>query len=110
MIVVDAGLDSQGVLCSCRVSGHSGFGTKGNDVICAAVSVLVRSLVRTISFCTDVSCESKAPKRGVFEFFAEYSDEGKGFLYCAGLFFLEGIRSLTEEHPDFCTLNIHSSC
>ncbi len=33
-----------GVPCGIKVSGHSGFAEAGNDVVCAAVSVLVQTL------------------------------------------------------------------
>ncbi len=32
------------VSCTLKVSGHSGYAEEGNDIVCAAVSVLVQTL------------------------------------------------------------------
>ena len=42
-IVLKSG--KNGELCSCRVAGHAGCAGKGEDVVCAAVSILVRVAV-----------------------------------------------------------------
>jgi hypothetical protein len=37
---------------------------------------------------------------------ADYSAEGRDFLAGAGAFLIEGLRSVSEEYPDNCGLEI----
>jgi hypothetical protein len=37
---------------------------------------------------------------------ADYSAEGRDFLAAAGAFLIEGLRSVSEEYPDNCGLEI----
>ena len=38
-----------GKLCGFRISGHSGYAESGSDIVCAAVSAMVRLTVNTVS-------------------------------------------------------------
>ncbi|MCL2127433.1 MAG: ribosomal-processing cysteine protease Prp, partial [Treponema sp.] len=49
MIEIEAVLDENGVLKTCKATGHAGAGRKGADIVCAAVSVLMRTAVRALS-------------------------------------------------------------
>jgi hypothetical protein len=39
---------------------------------------------------------------------ADYSAEGRDFLAAAGAFLIEGLRSVSEEYPDYCGIEIES--
>jgi uncharacterized protein YsxB (DUF464 family) len=106
MIQADMVLDDAGLLRSCRVSGHAGAGKRGNDVVCAAVSVLARAAIRALSGKEGVSIRGSIPEQGDFWFEAEYTPEGRDFLAGAGAFLIEGLLSVSEEFPGHCKVFI----
>jgi uncharacterized protein YsxB (DUF464 family) len=106
LIKIEAVLDESGILRSCKASGHAGAGQKGTDIVCAAVSVLMRTAVRVISGRKDLVIRWNAPEQGFLEFEADYLAEGKDFLFTAGVFLLEGLESVAEEYPKHCKLFI----
>jgi len=102
MIQVDVVLDGAGLLSSCRVSGHAGAGKRGGDIVCAAVSVLTRTLIRVLAGREDVKLRGSIPEQGNFWMEAEYTPEGREFLAAAGAFLIEGLLSVSAEFPDYC--------
>ena len=106
MIQAELVLDKAGLLKSCRVSGHAGAGKQGNDIVCAAVSVLTRTLVRVLAGRKDITIRGSIPERGDFFMEVEYSPEGRDFLAAAGSFLMEGLLSVAEEFPANCKLMI----
>jgi uncharacterized protein YsxB (DUF464 family) len=107
MIRVDAAFDEAGLLRSCRVEGHGGAGPLGKDIVCAAVSVLVRTAFKTLSAREGIKVRGFAPKRGFFQMETDYTPGGKEFLAAAGAFLVEGLKSVSEDYPDCCKVNIH---
>jgi uncharacterized protein YsxB (DUF464 family) len=107
MIEIDAALDEAGLLMSCKVTGHAKAGPKGSDVVCAAVSVLIRTAFRIFSGREGVILRGGAPERGIFRMETDYSGSGRDFLSGAGAFLIEGFTSVAELHPEYCKLNIH---
>ena len=99
-------LDGAGLLASCRVSGHAGAGKRGGDIVCAAVSVLARTLVQVLSGREGITVRGSIPERGDFWMEAEYTPQGKGFLAGAGAFFVEGALSVSAEFPAYCKVII----
>jgi uncharacterized protein YsxB (DUF464 family) len=108
MIYVDMALDEAGLLRSCSVMGHADAGPRGGDIVCAAVSVLLRTALRTLSGREGIRIRGDAPERGALWLETDYTGEGRGFLSAAGAFLVEGIKSVSEEYPDYCTLHIHT--
>jgi uncharacterized protein YsxB (DUF464 family) len=99
-------LDEAGLLRSCQVQGHAGAGKCGSDIVCAAVSVLTRTMIRTLSGREGITLKGNAGVRGNFQMEAEYQSEGREFLAAAGAFLIEGLLSVSEEFPDNCRVNI----
>lgn len=97
-------LDEAGLLKSCQVSGHAGAGKKGSDIVCAAVSVLTRTIVRVLSERKGITIRGDIPGRGNFQMEVEYNPEDREFLEGATAFFIEGLLSVSEEFPDNCKL------
>jgi uncharacterized protein YsxB (DUF464 family) len=108
MITIDVAVDNAGLLMSCRAAGHAGAGPRGGDIVCAAVSVLLRTALRTLSGREGIQVRGGAPERGVLWLETGYTGEGRDFLSAAGAFLMEGIKSVSEEYPDYCALNIHT--
>lgn len=55
MIQVRVQRDPQGRVESFRVRGHAAFADKGNDIVCAAASVLVQNGVNSVEALLDVA-------------------------------------------------------
>jgi uncharacterized protein YsxB (DUF464 family) len=111
MIRIDAAVDGAGLLKSCRVSGHAGAGKRGGDIVCAAVSVLVRTAQRTLSGREGILVRGEAPERGLFRLETDCSAENPAagyFLAAAGAFLLEGLSSVAADYPEFCEMTIHT--
>jgi uncharacterized protein YsxB (DUF464 family) len=106
LVQIEAVFDENGILRSCRASGHAGAGPKGTDIVCAAVSVLLRTAVRALSGREGITVRCDAPEPGFLLLEADYTAAGKDFLSAAGVFLIEGLASIAEEYPQNCTLTI----
>ena len=106
MIQIEAVLDENGVLRSCAASGHAGAGKTGTDIICAAVSVLMRTAVSALTGRKGITVRWDAPDPGFLKLEADYAAEGKDFLFAVGVFLVEGLASVAEEYPKNCTLTL----
>jgi len=102
MIQAEVVLDDSGLLRVCRVKGHAGAGKPGGDVVCAAVSVLTKTIILVLSGRKDISIRGSIPEQGDFSMETEYSPEGREFLAGAGAFLLEGLLSVSAEFPEYC--------
>jgi uncharacterized protein YsxB (DUF464 family) len=108
LIEIDAVLDKNGTLRACKASGHAGAGKKGADIVCAAVTVLMRTAVAVLSDKEGITVQGGAPEPGLLWLEAECTAGGRDFLYPAGVFLLEGLRSVEREFPENCKLNIRT--
>jgi uncharacterized protein YsxB (DUF464 family) len=106
MIEIEAALDEAGLLRACRASGHAGAGKAGGDIVCAAVSVLMRTAIRTLSERKGIEIRGGAPEPGFLWLEADYTAEGREFLSAAGDFLIEGLRSVAGEFPQNCRITI----
>ena len=106
MIRAEVVLDGSGLLRSCRVQGHAGAGKQGSDIVCAAVSVLTRTIIRVLSGRKDISIRGSIPEQGDFSIETEYAPEGRDFLSGAGAFLVEGLLSVSAEFPEYCKVII----
>ncbi|MDR2480400.1 MAG: ribosomal-processing cysteine protease Prp, partial [Treponema sp.] len=108
LIEIEAVLDEAGLLRSCRAAGHARAGKAGTDIVCAAVSVLIRTAVHTLSNREGISVRGDAPEPGLLWLEADCSAEGREFLSAAGAFLLNGLGSVAEEFPEFCKLTFRT--
>ena len=106
MIEIEAVLEGDGTLRACRASGHAGAGKAGTDIVCAAVSVLMRTALSVLSGKKGITVRGGAPEKGQMWLEAEYDADGKDFLYAAGLFLIEGLWSVAQEYPKNCKITI----
>ena len=107
MIEVRARLGADGVLARVDSSGHSGTGGRGQDIVCAAASVLLRTAYEALGQVPGVRIEGSAPEPGslwfsVRDFRAEDSDRLKGI----GDFLLTGLSGLEREQPGALKLTV----
>ena len=108
MIEIEVVLDQAGVLRSCKAAGHAGAGRTGADIVCAAVSVLIRTAFKALSGKEGITIRGDAPEPGLLWLEADYLAEGKDFLFAAGVFLVEGLKSVAEEFPGHCKLTIRT--
>jgi len=114
MIEIEACLDSDGVIKTCRASGHAGAGKAGADIVCAAVSVLMRTALSVLAGREGIVVKGGAPEKGQLWLEAEYNAlssgvsraEGKAFLFAAGEFLVNGLSSVAQEYPKNCKFTI----
>lgn len=100
-----------GKLQSCSVSGHAGYASRGNDVVCAAVSTLVRVAVlqlqewvmRDERLKVSLNCKDA----GFVDFCVLQSDEhSKEALVHLFEFLKLGFESISSEYADFVKLEV----
>jgi hypothetical protein len=108
MIVADIVLDGAGLIKSCRIEGHALAGVKGGDIVCAAVSVLARTALRTLSESDGVAVSGFAPTRGAFGFDVEETPVRTDFTAGVTAFLLEGLRSIACDYPDYCIVRVRT--
>jgi uncharacterized protein YsxB (DUF464 family) len=92
-------LDRSSLLRSLSVSGHAECGTAGNDVVCAAVTVLVRTAWVVLAGKPHITVDFFAPVPGELYLDVEYKREGEPYLSAVQDFLLEGLQSLAGEFP-----------
>jgi uncharacterized protein len=102
---------SNGVLWSCRAEGHAEFAAAGSDIVCSAVTVLLRTTMQTLADSADILLEADTSVRGTLFFSVRArkpSLETDMRLAYAGDFLEHGIASLAEEYPDNVELRIQT--
>ena len=107
MIELKVNLHRDGCLKGFQASGHAGSGKKGEDIVCAAVTVLLRTAARLISREKGLETRGEALEPGGMTFFlksmpAEYREWVKGITD----FLLGGLLDLKDEFPDYLTIDI----
>ena len=97
MIQVLLELDEEERLLSFKASGHANCGTKGHDIVYAAVTILLRTTVQALG---SVQAETSAEHRGILTFrVLDYDENQSERLRYAAEFLQLGIASLQEEYP-----------
>ena len=89
---------------SCRIEGHAGAGPRGDDVVCAAVSILSRTALSILSKSEGVVVRGGAPERGVLWLETGCEKRGASALSAVGSFLVEGLESVSREYPDYCSV------
>ncbi len=88
---------------SIRALGHADFGTRGKDVVCAAVSALLqawlRNLIEGLGDRVHVELDRKAG-RMVFVVSAEIEAEQRQEVERLARYFYPSILSLSEQYPE----------
>jgi uncharacterized protein YsxB (DUF464 family) len=110
--LIDIGIyrDGAGVFRRCRANGHAGAGVKGGarggDIVCAAASVLLRSMAAVLRDRPGITVHVDAPERGVMLIEADCSEQGRPFLQACSAFLEEGLTGLAAEFPANCRVSV----
>lgn len=103
MTVVTLSCGKNGVLEKCEANGHAAFSKKGADIVCAALTVLLRTSMQVLSHTENVLLTAETSVRGVLAFTAEAKDgnlEAEDRLRYAADFIRDGVKSLEREFPE----------
>ena len=107
MIDITLFLDNSGCLSVVDSSGHSGFAAKGHDIVCSAVSVLLRTVSRTLELEPSIEVAGKVEKEGEFHLKLSLLDVSKrAWLQGVSAFTVMGLKDLASEYPSFCKVHI----
>ena len=108
MITVNLVLGIRGNLIAVDAAGHSGAGKRGTDIVCAAVSVLLRTTLQVLAEHSDsLIVKSKAPERGVLAFRVNaFTETDLPFLQYAAIFLREGLDFIAKEFPQAVKLEV----
>lgn len=93
-----------GVLLGCKAEGHAGYAAGGSDIVCSAVTVLLRTVLLVAESLDGVSVKSDTGKRGYLDFEIQSdgcAPETERRLVYAGDFLETGIQSVSEEFPSY---------
>ena len=96
---------------SCAAAGHAECGEGGRDLVCAAVSMLLRTTASALTETKGLAVTTEAPEKGAFAFSAEASgEESDAVTVGAQLRFVytllrSGFRALEQEYPGHIVLN-----
>jgi hypothetical protein len=94
----------KGVFCSCEASGHASYAVSGSDIVCAAVSVLLRTAVQVLKETNGVVVTNDTASRGKLAFCVKVQQpdpETESRLICIADFIADGIGSIAAEYPEY---------
>ena len=78
------------------VSGHAGYAEAGKDIVCAGVTALTMSLVKSLNDLTEDKIEYEISRGRADIYYRDLSEAGKLLV---DSFFI-GICLIAEEYPD----------
>ncbi|MDR1786206.1 MAG: ribosomal-processing cysteine protease Prp [Spirochaetaceae bacterium] len=97
---------------TCRAEGHAGFAPAGSDIVCAAVTVLLRTAAEMLEATPGVAVRPLAVQAGALSFQVERRERGESGrarddgpdalgarLWAVGDFIKTGMESLQREFP-----------
>ena len=111
MISVLLTCGKDGTLASCRAQGHAHFAERGSDIVCSAVTVLLRTTMQALSETEGVFVRAAASERGSLDFDVSAESapaESRAALVYAGRFLEAGLASLVREYPRNVELKIQT--
>ena len=80
-----------------KISGHAGFAEAGKDIVCAGVTAMTQTLIKSVSDLTEDKIEYEiSPGRADIHYW-DPSEEGKLLV---DSFFI-GICMIADEFPDY---------
>jgi uncharacterized protein YsxB (DUF464 family) len=96
-----------GLLAGFTASGHAGAGPKGEDIVCAAVTILLRTAAKVLAGEPGLTVEGQSPEPGVMRLALEPPPEAKrDWVRGVTATLLRGLTDLAEEFPGRLELRI----
>jgi uncharacterized protein YsxB (DUF464 family) len=93
-------LDAKDCLSYIEVNGHAGYGKKGEDIVCAAATALVRTAAHVVSGQKQLMSATKAPDTGIIQLRLDsYPDQMREWVKGISDFLLTGFSDLKSDYP-----------
>lgn len=86
--------------CGVRVTGHAKYAEHGKDVICAAVSTLMQTLIESVEQLTTDTIEYDISPGTAYIKYGNLSERGRVLVDS----FFVGVEMVADEYPDFVRL------
>lgn len=83
------------------VSGHAGYAPHGQDIVCAAVSVLAQNLIMSIEELTADSIDYEIEHGNIYINYRNLSEEAQLLV---SSFFI-GVNAIAEAYPNHVKMN-----
>lgn len=99
--------DESGLFKSLSASGHAGFSTKGMDIVCAGISILLDTAMEVLLKTEGIVLEKEIACRGKLAFHVagfESVVSVEERLKCIADFIRQGINSLAKDYPAYVLL------
>ncbi|MDR0910170.1 MAG: ribosomal-processing cysteine protease Prp [Spirochaetaceae bacterium] len=106
MIKIAIIIGKDGLFRSCKAEGHALMAKKGQDIVCAAVSVLMRSCLMALDKEPGIQAEHYITDGELWLDISAVKDGAKEFLRGVGSMLIDGLQSVSQEYPDNCSLEI----
>lgn len=98
--------NKSGMFKSVKALGHASYSSKGSDIVCAAITILLRTAIDVLEKTDGISLSVDSSSRGNLAFLVEDAKEKtldeitKSRLICVGDFLRQGLSSLAQEFPE----------
>ncbi|MCI6799323.1 MAG: ribosomal-processing cysteine protease Prp [Spirochaetia bacterium] len=102
-------IEKNGRYLKCRASGHAGFAEYGKDIVCSAVTILMRTAIQVFSETSGIEFETDTSLRGFLSFSAGVKKSDSVLqekIFTIGNFLQKGFDSLSEEFPENVTFEL----
>ena len=98
--------DSHDDILGFRISGHSGAGTEGNDVVCAAVSAIAYTTLGSLEELAGVDISGATVGDGLMEFMlpGQYPDGTPDVVSCIFAVMEVGFRQIEASYGAFAKI------
>jgi len=107
LIKVDIKVNGNGCIKELKAEGHGGVGERGSDILCSAVSVLLRSFAKVVYTSEAIKTEGKASERGsIYLLIRNVPGEKITWLQGMSGLVITGLRDLEREFPGNIRVNI----
>jgi len=96
-----------GLLAGFTASGHAGAGRKGEDIVCAAATALLRTAAKVLAGEPGLTVDGQSPEPGVMRLVLKPPPEEKrDWVRGVTATLLRGLTDLAEEFPGRLKLKI----
>jgi uncharacterized protein YsxB (DUF464 family) len=107
MITAVAVVDSSSCLIRLDVTGHADFSKTGEDIVCSAVSILIRTAGRVLLSRFGKQCCVALDEKGSFKLeVLKISDGRREWMKGITEFLLNGLSDLEKDYSAFVNLEI----
>jgi uncharacterized protein len=105
VIEIKIEIDAQNIINYLIVEGHSGFNSKGKDIVCSAISVLILTFGLTIQQLPGLDFKLTDEKEYVVKI-NKFKNDITSELTGISLFLITGLKAVSENYSNYVKLNI----